>query len=74
MLAAAPGSSFITTMPPNPMIESCSPVLPSVRRAMGLEGVLPAAFMLRADATAAAVMAACLRKIAAFHDLPPGVE
>src|SRR6266700_1395620 len=61
MFDAAPFSSSITTIPPKPMMESFSPVLPSVRRAMGRVGVL-AALRWLADATVAAVMAACLRK------------
>src|SRR5580698_261888 len=53
------GSSSITTMPPKPMIESCSPVLPSGRRAMGCVGLAAAS---RALAAAAAVKALCFRK------------
>src|SRR6266567_3896603 len=61
MFDAAPFSSSITTIPPKPMMEGFSPVLPSVRRATGCVGVF-AAFKWLADATVAAVMAACLRK------------
>src|ERR1035438_10866184 len=61
MLEAAPVSSFITSIPPKPMMESCSPVLPNGRRAMGLGGVGAEALIWLVDATAAAVMAACLR-------------
>src|SRR5579862_9649433 len=39
MFLAAFGSSFMTTIPPNAMMESLSPVLPRVRFAIKLDGV-----------------------------------
>ena len=66
MLDAAAGSSSITTIPPKPMMESFSPVLPRVRLAMGFDGVLPDACSWLADATVAAVTAACLRNSRRF--------
>src|SRR5208337_459969 len=63
---AALGSSFITTMPPKPMMERCSPVLPSGRRAMGFDGVadvFASDARMRLAVATAAVMAACFRKL-----------
>src|SRR5258708_7251783 len=53
------GSSSITTIPPKPMIDRCSPVLPSGLRAIGCVGVAEAR---RALAAAAAVKALCFKK------------
>src|SRR5579859_1540634 len=61
MFEAADGSSSMTTMPPKPIMESFSPVLPRVRLPMGFKGVFPDACNWLADATVAAVNAACLR-------------
>ncbi len=58
-----PASSSITTMPPNPMMESFSPVLPSVRFAIGWLGVLLDACSEDAADAAAAVIAACLMNV-----------
>src|SRR5580704_11440841 len=66
MFDAAPVSSFITTIPPKPIMESFSPVLPRVRLAIGLDGVVPDACSWLADATVAAVRAACLRNSRRF--------
>ena len=52
-------SSFMTTMPPKPIIERCSPVLPKGRRAIGWAGVTVAESLVVAAATA--VRALCLR-------------
>ena len=59
MFFELPVLSSITTIPPNAMIESCSPVRPSVRLGMGLLGVF--AWIWLEAATAAAVTAACFR-------------
>src|SRR5882757_3814470 len=53
------GSSSITTIPPKPMIDRSSPVLPSGLRAIGCVGAAEAS---RALAAAAAVKALCFRK------------
>src|ERR1017187_4236734 len=71
MFEAAPVSSLITTIPPNPMMESFSPVLPSVRRAIGFAGD---AFSRLVEATAAAVMAAFLRNSRRFMIYLQGSE
>jgi hypothetical protein len=63
MFELAPGVSSITTIPPNPMTESFSPVLPSARLAIGCEEVLLEACNEEAAEAAAAVMAACLMNV-----------
>src|ERR1035438_2210624 len=74
MFAAAPVSSFITTIPPNPMIDRCSPVLPKGRRAIGLLAVAGDAFTWLVDATAAAVIAAFFKNSRRFMVCLQGME
>src|SRR5579872_149695 len=59
MFDASPVVSFITTMPPNPIIDKCSPVLPSARRGIGFDDVFAAARNEGVEAAAAAAIAAC---------------
>src|ERR1035438_8122897 len=61
-----PGSPFINMIPPKPIMESCSPVWPRARRAMGAECFGMLAFSLLVVATAAAVMPACFKNSRRF--------